>query len=202
MQSTVKLCLVQNCFPGRLMIPPVFNINLLLFLSTEPREESAVSLQVMRIFPKAVLPGQEEMSGCGHPVRRTGRLIQVSQGGAWPLDSRNINIGYIQMCSFPHCKSLCFPQVWIQIQSLDLAVLWATKGRASASTGLRDTERTTATQGRQVKDGKKSLSESPGAAAGWVMSGYQHRLLERVTSHSSESSKHNGEKNQAKECTL
>lgn len=49
-----------------------------------------------------------------------------------------------------------------------------------------------ATQGRQVKDDKESLSESLGAATGGVMSDYQHRSLEHVSKPSSESPKHNG----------
>lgn len=55
------------------------------------------------------------------------------------------------------------------------------------------------TQGRQVKEGKKSLSESLGVAAGWGMSDHQHRLVEVVSMHPSESPRHNGERNEAKE---
>ena len=53
-----------------------------------------------------------------------------------------------------------------------------------------------------MKDGKESLSESLGAAAGWVMSDYQQRSLEHVIKPSSESPKHAGGGKPVKEWAL
>ena len=54
-------------------------------------------------------------------------------------------------------------------------MLWESKERASVSNSLREHREDIATQGRAVKDGKESLSESLGAATAWVMSDYPHR---------------------------
>lgn len=143
---------------------------------------------------KHVQHGQEKMSGWGHPKKE--RVCPS-------LPGRAVTSGLQEPSHWQHpdafLSTLSFP--FVSPKS-------GRKARVGRALGNEERDRvswperaegTSTTQGRQVKDGEKSLSESLGAAAGWGMSDHQHRSVEAVSTHPSGSPRHNAERNEAKE---
>lgn len=114
------------------MMPPTFNINLLS--SAEPQRREWSLTASYEDVPKSMSNMDKKRCQVGDIQRKRGS-VQVSQGGPWPLDSRNHHIGNIQMRSCPHCHFPLFPPSLDE--KLELAVLWGMR-KGTGSPGLRE----------------------------------------------------------------